>query len=229
MIQNPQTIVEMRLNKHEFLSEARALLKEGNTLTGETKKRFDHLMDCAENLENLILQKEASEARNGAGYSLPNSPINTSSGAETRDAVEYRRAFNSFLRSGDKSGVREYRDMGIGSPTASIPTSVLVPQGFVQDLEVALKWYGQMLETSTVLETATGQPLPYPTSNDTSIAAELIGESQQVSGATVGTSVDVTVGNILLGAYKYSTKLVHISLELLQEPQTSPIVVLWLP
>jgi HK97 family phage major capsid protein len=112
---------------------------------------------------------------------------------------------------------REYRDMGIGTPTASIPTSVLVPQGFVQDLEVALKWYGDMLNTSTILETASGQPLPYPTMNDTTVMGEIVGESQAVTGAAVTQSVDISVSNILLGAWKYSTKMVHVSLELLQD------------
>lgn len=122
-----------------------------------------------------------------------------------------------FRAAGLASRYREYRDMGIGSPTASLPTSVLVPQGFVYDLEVALKYYGDMLNVSTIMETATGNPLPYPTQNDTSTVGEIVGESQQVTGATVGQSVDLSVSNILLGAYKYSTKMVHVSLELLQD------------
>lgn len=143
---------------------------------------------------------------------------------------EEARAFRNYIRSGfngrkfglpelseeDERLLRydtgiEKRDMGISSPTASIPTSVFVPQGFVYDVEAALKYYGPMTTVSKVLSTATGQPLPYPTANDTAQAASIIGEGQQVS------EQDVTIGNILLGAWKYSSGLVKVSLELLQD------------
>jgi HK97 family phage major capsid protein len=136
------------------------------------------------------------------------------------------RAFRNYLRSGydgeryglpklsaeDRALLRyERRDMGVGSPTASIATSVLVPQGFVYDVETALKFYGPMIDVAKILDTATGQPLPYPTANDTSVSAEIVGEGAQVSAA------DVTVSNIVFNAYKFSTKLVKVSLELLQD------------
>jgi HK97 family phage major capsid protein len=136
------------------------------------------------------------------------------------------RAFRNYLRSGydgeryglpklsaeDRTLLRyERRDMGVGSPTASIATSVLVPQGFVYEIESALKFYNPLFNTSTILDTATGEPLPYPTANDTSISAEIVGEGSQVSAA------DVSVSNIVFNAYKFSTKLVKVSLELLQD------------
>jgi len=102
----------------------------------------------------------------------------------------------------------EYRDMGVGTNTLG---GYFVPQGFVYEIEEALKFYGGMLEASRRLPTATGQPLPFPTSNDTGTVGELIGEGVQVNTG------DVTIGHILLGAYKYSTKMVKVSLELLQD------------
>ncbi|HLI64132.1 MAG TPA: phage major capsid protein [Terriglobales bacterium] len=118
---------------------------------------------------------------------------------------------NPSFQSAMSDRQRELRDMGIASPTASTPTSVLVPQGFVRDLEVALKYFGGMLEASDYLDTSTGQPLPYPTENDTAISGELISENTQV------TAQDLTVSNIIFNAWKYSTKLVKVSLELLQD------------
>ena len=101
--------------------------------------------------------------------------------------------------------------MGIGTPVASLPTSVFVPQGFVYDIENALKAWGKFIENATELATATGAPLPYPTSNDVSVEAEIIGE-----GATASQQ-DVYIGNIVLQAWKYDTKIVPVSLELLQD------------
>jgi len=53
-----------------------------------------------------------------------------------------------------------------------------VPVGLIYDIEEAMKWYGDMLNVVKLMDTATGQPLPYPTSNDTSIVGERIGEGQ---------------------------------------------------
>src|SRR5439155_22614940 len=58
---------------------------------------------------------------------------------------------------------------------------------------------------------ATGQPLPHSTDNDVSNVGEIVAEHSQVSAQ------DVTVGSILLGAFKFSTKLVKVSLELAQD------------
>lgn len=113
----------------------------------------------------------------------------------------------------DRQLMAEYRDMGTGGGNALQSTGggYFVPVGFVDEVEQALKYYGPMLDVSTIMETATGQPLPYPTSNDTTIVGELIGEGSQVS------TQDVTLGNIVFGAYKYSTKMVKVSIELLQD------------
>jgi len=136
--------------------------------------------------------------------------------AKRRKNLHADPGFERFIRTGDRSGIREDRALGydiqgIGAPVASIPTSVFVPQGFVQDIEVALRFYGEVLSVSRDMPTLTGAPLPYPTTDDTSIEAEIVGEGQQVGTQVVG------IGNVVLQAWKYSTKLVQVSLELLQD------------
>lgn len=134
---------------------------------------------------------------------------------------KHRRAFRDYLRNGlvatdrergmnpeNRQFMQEFRDMGVGTGSLG---GYFVPQGFVYDVEVALKYYGNMLGVARILDTATGQPLPYPTSNDTTVTGEIVGEGQQVSTA------DVNIGHIIFGAYKFSTKMVKVSLELLQD------------
>ena len=86
-----------------------------------------------------------------------------------------------------------------------------MPVGFVNRIEEALKFYGDMWNQAEILDTATGQPLPFPTDNDTTVAGEIVGEGQQVS------TQDVSLGQIMLSAYKFSTKMVKVSIELLQD------------
>jgi HK97 family phage major capsid protein len=107
----------------------------------------------------------------------------------------------------------EKRDMGTGGGNAlqGVGAGYFVPVGFVDEIEEAMKWYGDMLRSSTMMRTATGQPLPYPTDNDTSNTGELVGENKQVS------EQDVTIGSIEFNAWKYSTKMIKVSIELLQD------------
>ncbi len=116
--------------------------------------------------------------------------------------------FRGFLLGGPEFNDREKRDMGIGTLSLG---GYFVPKGFVYDVEEALKYYGPMLLTSEIMDTATGQPLPYPTDNDTTVMGELVGEGQQVS------EKDVTIGQVLFGAWKFSSKMVKLSLELMQD------------
>ena len=88
-----------------------------------------------------------------------------------------------------------------------------VPTGFVNAIEQATKWFAPLLDGSviTVMETATGQPLPMPTSNDTGNAATIVGEASSVN------ELDVTASQITFGAYKFTSGLVKASLELIQD------------
>ncbi len=88
-----------------------------------------------------------------------------------------------------------------------------VPTGFVNAIEQATKYFAPLLDGSviTVMDTATGQPLPFPTSNDTTQAATIVGEANTVN------EQDVTASQINFGAYKFTSGLVKCSLELLQD------------
>jgi HK97 family phage major capsid protein len=143
---------------------------------------------------------------------------------ESRRVVEdlheqYFRAFRDYLVRGESKmsdesraimlgRAPEFRDLGVGTGSLG---GFFVPQGFVYKIEEAMKWFGDMLNVAEIMDTATGQPLPYPTDNDTTNTGEIIGENQQVTVA------DVSIGHITLGAYKFSTKMVKVSIELLQD------------
>lgn len=129
----------------------------------------------------------------------------------------------------------ETRDQEAGTQSITYTQGTLggyfVPAGFVYDIEVATKYFAPLLDGSTVkvFETATGQVLPYPTSNDTNQAWTILGESTSVSDngtsanyPTVGSAPSANPGNVLAGqitlnAWKGTTGLVRVSLELLQD------------
>jgi HK97 family phage major capsid protein len=138
--------------------------------------------------------------------------------------VEYRRPFQSYLRKGEnhlneeeRTILGEHRDIAEGNLANQIGTytglGYFVPAGFVYDVEVGLKYFCPFLDSSicTIMDTATGAPLPYPINNDTGQLASIVGEAAVVS------EQDVTAGHVDFTAFKYSSGLVKASLELLQD------------
>jgi HK97 family phage major capsid protein len=130
---------------------------------------------------------------------------------------------------------QEQRDQQAGTQSITYTEGNLggyfVPAGFVQDIEKATKYFCPLLDGTTIriMETATGNVLPYPTSNDTNQAWHLTSETTQVvdkgtaaNYPTTGTLPSDDAGNVLasqitFGAFKGSTGLVRVSLELMQD------------
>ena len=86
-----------------------------------------------------------------------------------------------------------------------------VPQGFINQLEASLLAFGGMREVATILRTAEGNDLPIPTVSDHANVGAILAENTQVS------EQDITFAQITLKAYKYSSKLIRVSSELLQD------------
>ena len=86
-----------------------------------------------------------------------------------------------------------------------------VPQGFINQLEASLLAFGGMREVATILRTAEGNDLPIPTVSDHANVGAILAENTQVA------EQDITFAQITLKAYKYSSKLIRVSSELLQD------------
>jgi HK97 family phage major capsid protein len=104
--------------------------------------------------------------------------------------------------------VSEARAQSVGTTTAG---GFTVPQGFLNQLEASLLAFGGMREVATVLRTAEGNDLPIPTVSDHANVGAILAENTQVA------EQDITFGQITLKAYKYSSKLIRVSAELLQD------------
>jgi len=103
---------------------------------------------------------------------------------------------------------REKRAQSVGTTTAG---GFSVPDELMAAIEVSLLQFGGMREVSTVIRTESGADMPIPTVNDTAQVGAILAENTGVS------EQDVTFGQIVLQAYKYSSKMVKVSVELLQD------------
>lgn len=106
----------------------------------------------------------------------------------------------------------EERALGVATATKG---QEMVPEGFVPRLEKAMLAFGGMLQVSDVLRTDTGADLPWPRSDDTGNKGVLLAEN------TVVTEQDVAFAATTLGAFKYTSKLVKVAIELIQDSAIS--------
>jgi len=185
-----------------------ALAAQALEVAESNPTKFEAVMKDVDALAATIERLERSEKLDAELRATVRPPLE-SIGSENRNsktAAEHRAAFDRFVRTGDNSELRTYSPMSDASQGA-----YLVPQGFQYELEQALKTYGGMFQVARILPTPTGNTLLWPTSNDTAVLGEQIAENTPVSQA------NPSISNVQLNAWKYSTKMVNVSNELLQD------------
>ncbi len=121
--------------------------------------------------------------------------------------------FAKWVRGGDKALSAE--DWATVRNTMSTTTGS--EGGYTVATEVAtsvleaLKAYGGMREVAEVIQTSTGAPMSFPTSDGTSEEGEIIAENASA------TDLDASFGTTGLPVYKYSSKVIAVPFELLQD------------
>jgi HK97 family phage major capsid protein len=196
------------------LREARAQAhNEGlRALAANNRPAFDLAM---KQVDKLAVEIEASEKRSGQ-------PVEQR--FEVSDANHARTfAFGKWLRGGDgavdnteKRSI-EFRDVSEGNVLAHVGTyaglGYLVPTGFANKIEQATKYFAPLIESGVfgTLTTATGNPVPYPTSDDTGNSAVIVAEAGTVA------EKDITASQVTFGAYKLTSGVIKASVELMQD------------
>ena len=119
--------------------------------------------------------------------------------------VELTEQQRSILRS---KSVTDKRAQGVMPGTSG---GFTVPVTLANRIVDVMKAYGGIRRYATVMNTTAGEVINFPTNDDTGNTGELVAEHAQV------TEADFTFGQKPLGAYKYSSKVVRVSIELLQD------------
>jgi len=171
-----------------------------------------------EDLEAELASTNASAqvlARNNA-YNMPvNAPyVDTSTRVD--DGLE--KAYDNYLRTGqpnaDISSLRVSNAQGEGTGAAG---GYMVPPGFRQKIVERMVAFGGFAAEAESFATSTGNPIEYPTLDDTANEGTITAE-----GAAAEDGADLTFGDVKLGAYKYTSSgaddlPVRVPVELLQD------------
>jgi HK97 family phage major capsid protein len=196
--------IELRGQRAELIKGAMALVdnaqKEGRSLNAEEQQKFDamegdarSMMTQIETLERAADMKKELASQEEARQASPK---------QSRTAV-----FGKYLKRGFAGLNAEERAQLTSSDAAG---GYLVPEGFSGVLDVATAFTGQVERVAKKLDTASGNPLDYPTVNDTGNDAAIATEGAATS------ETDMTFGNVAFNSYNY-TSLVRVSKQLIDD------------
>lgn len=87
----------------------------------------------------------------------------------------------------------------------------MIPEGFWPELVRTEAAFGSVLQAARIIPTSTGNPLPIPTMDDTTNKGRRIGEAALVP------KTPATTASKTLDAFKYTSDLIPVSAELLQD------------
>lgn len=225
------TMQELAEKRARILAEAQALntlrADESRDWTSEEEEKFDKLMDEYDAIgKDIERQQRLTDAAARANQPLdPRQPRITDSVDPAEEREARNEVYRGFLRFGMNGLTPEQRQVMMGLQAGELPPEAraqavgsgsaggyMVPEDFYRKLtDAKLALGGPRASRATALTTDTGADLPMPTDDDTSNSGELLSENTQAS------TQDVTIGSKTLSAYMWSSKIVKVSLQLVQD------------
>lgn len=214
-----------RLAREERIATAEALkpllekMGRGERLSVEERTEADQRAAKCKDLDAEIRTYEQTRALSEAATAdIPDAPELGSTEARERD-------FSAFLKNGRITP--ELRAAGEATNSAG---GFLVPPGWWQRLQIALKAYGGSAYDYTQIVTESGQPMEWATVDPTTTEAQLVGSNTttganaQTPGSGSGSSganenfavgdLDYVFGQGVLGAYMYTSGAQKVSIQL---------------
>ena len=217
-------LVEQRNKLTHDMRELHQLAEnEDRALTAEEREKWDAMGADVEAFDQRIdTAKRASELRE---VEVPtDAPAELSIGGEAqRKAIEgsdvrvptYDDAFGAYLRGGLMEMTPEHRALMLEHRAqATAPDSAGgygVPTDLYNQIIETMMQYGGLANVCNILNTSAGNPLEFATNDDTGNAGTLLAEN------TGASDVDTVFGQKVMTAYKFTSGMVKVSRELLQD------------
>jgi HK97 family phage major capsid protein len=221
-------IQALREERAAKAKEARNILdtKTGKDWNDEARNQVDGLYAEIDRLDEQIERFEKSLAieDNLDRRAGDRADVSGKSKDEEANNVETEKAiFDAWCRGGIEALSEEQREhvrarrnearrlYGAQSVGTGSEGGFLVPRDFSGQLLEKMAAFGGMRSVARVIQTEGGNAIDFPTVNETAQEGELIGEN------TTATAGDIVFGTTDIGAYKYSSKIVTVPIELIQD------------
>lgn len=216
-------LLELRQKRAKVLTDVHALVTAtgARTLNVDELATFDRMMEEEKQFRQTIERLEAADLMIRSAREIDNSGRDGGSRQDEGDEPTRRKkAFRSYLYGGFESLTSEQRTLLVPAPAEFRAQSAItgsaggftVPQDFGDQIVTQMKAFGGVEQAKArVLPTEGGNPMPWPTSNDTGNTGALLAEN------TAASAGDVVFAQTTLDAYKYTSNLVLVPIELLQD------------
>jgi HK97 family phage major capsid protein len=216
-----QKVIELRRQRANIANQMKDLMdraeQEKRSLSADENVQFDRMDKEAEELRGQIERLEKFEDLQSSVSGHENRF--KANDLENKSKPEYRDVFKKWIVGGMEnlgqeernilfSNRSEERALSVGTATAGGYT---VPQGFYDTLIQAQKFFGGIRNVAYEFGTDSGNALPIPTNNDTNNMGSILAEN------AVASNLDVAFGQTTLNAYKYTSGIVLVSIELMQD------------
>ena len=237
------TIKELREQAANVVTEARSMLdaisdKSTPEQRAEAEQAVDRALDEAsaiearaerlsklEEAEKRAAQAADQEERSRREAKRPSMPEGE---AASGGDMDYRTAFHSWLRSKSEDGepltaeARSVLRKGFGKIEARAQTTTnaaggySIPEQMMGEITRSMLAFGPMYDPGVTREIVTsgGNPMPWPTVNDTTVTA---GAHTEGATLTDDGGKDVTFGTKQLDAFAFDTEWLRISKELMDD------------
>jgi HK97 family phage major capsid protein len=145
----------------------------------------------------------------------------TRSADRVQRAKTYETAFSTLMRRGldglnPEQRVMMQENFAPATETRAQGTTTtaggyLIPPGFLLRITETMKAFGGILNVAEVIMTETGNPLQWPSFDGTAQAGQILSENTQE------TPLDMAFGTKTLGAFAYSSRIIQVSIQLMQD------------
>jgi HK97 family phage major capsid protein len=199
--------------------DAKKLLadKGDQTWTKDDQAKFDNLMDESERTQRQIEAHEKLNAQD-RDESFQDAPKK----APAKKVSDAMRGFEIFLRKKPNEMNDEERTLirNTMSTTTGSQGGFTVMTEVSKNFVDAMKDFAGMRRIAEQITTATGHDLGFPTTDGTAEIGEIIGQN------TTATAADPTFGTVPVNTFKFSSKIITVPYELLQDSEIDVIALI---
>lgn len=229
------TTRELQEQRAKLVSDMRSLVAHADAasrdMTPEEDVKWNEMDADADRLKASIAKRTKMETEErsienpGQSVGNPDTAIRLTSEMRAKKENE---AFTAWIRYGNEGLTTEqkmvmaqkrnfvstsdvpaeFRQQGVGSGSIGGYT---VPQGFSEELQKYLKLFGGVRQVARAFPTPSGQDIPWPSVDDTSNKGSLLAENSAAQ------ELDVAFSSVTLKAFKFTSGVVLVSMELLQD------------
>jgi HK97 family phage major capsid protein len=207
---------ELKADRKVRLLKMQAIVGDGHrSISAAERTEFDRLEGEIRSLDVKL------------AHAKDNTPRGDYGGKRKRITVDDER-FTSYLRG--KTGAPEYRAALDGNSMSTAPNSggvsagatgydagYMVPQGFWNQLAIALKAYGGLSSSFRQVETQTGNPMPWPSVDPTAISGKYLTEVNQLGFGGDSAGTDYQFGQGMLNAWTIVSGVILASVQLIED------------